>query len=159
MIFVTVGSQRFPFPRLFQMVDQLIRDRVITGKVIAQVGYTDYHSNNMVIRQFLQESEMKECIRSSDIIVTHAGIGTITQCLESGKKIIVVPRKRELGEHVDNHQIEIANVFRDKRLITVANSQQEIQTIIEHMDSIHLQNYVRPESELVLALKQYVDQL
>jgi len=159
LIFVTVGSQRFPFPRLFQMVDQLIRDRVITGKVIAQVGYTDYHSNNMVIRQFLQESEMKECIRSSDIIVTHAGIGTITQCLESGKKIIVVPRKRELGEHVDNHQIEIANVFRDKRLITVANSQQEIQTIIEHMDSIHLQNYVRPESELVLALKQYVDQL
>ncbi|ANY73374.1 hypothetical protein BBD41_12705 [Paenibacillus ihbetae] len=159
MIFVTVGSQRFPFPRLFQMVDQLIRDRVITGKVIAQVGYTDYQSDNMDIHQFLQESEMKECIRNSDIIVTHAGIGTITQCLESGKKIIVVPRKRELGEHVDNHQIEIANVFRDKKLITVANSQQEIQTIIEHMDSIHLQNYVRPESELVLALKQYVDQL
>jgi len=159
LIFVTVGSQRFPFPRLFQMVDQLIRDRVITEKVIAQVGYTDYQSDNMVIHQFLQESVMKECIRNSDIIVTHAGIGTITQCLESGKKIIVVPRKRELGEHVDNHQIEIANVFRDKNLITVANSQQEIQTIIEHMDSIHLQNYVSPESELVLALKQYVDQL
>ena len=42
MIFVTVGTQKFPFNRLLKKVDQLARDGVITEEVFIQTGNGDY---------------------------------------------------------------------------------------------------------------------
>ena len=39
MIFVTLGSQKFPFDRLLQKLDQMIADGVIADTVLAQTGY------------------------------------------------------------------------------------------------------------------------
>ncbi|MBD7970810.1 PssE/Cps14G family polysaccharide biosynthesis glycosyltransferase [Paenibacillus gallinarum] len=158
MIFVTVGTQKFPFTRLFQMVEKLIQSHLITDEVIAQVGYTEYASDRMTIYKFLQETEMMENILASDIIITHAGVGTITNCLENNKKIIVVPRTMELGEHIDNHQMEITDVFKKKNLIMTANNQKDIERIFKNLEMVNLKNYVKTETSLISAIKDYVDQ-
>lgn len=40
MIFVTVGSQKFPFDRLIRQVDRMAEDRTITGEVVVQTGHS-----------------------------------------------------------------------------------------------------------------------
>lgn len=42
MIFVTIGTQKFPFDRLLKKIDELIESGFIKEKVIAQVGNSAY---------------------------------------------------------------------------------------------------------------------
>ena len=63
---------------------------------------------NITVFNMLKPEEMKKYIINSSIVITHAGVGTIMECIEHNKDIIVLPRKEENGEHVNNHQEEIA---------------------------------------------------
>ena len=40
-------------------------------------------------------------------MITRGGVGSITDSLSYGKPTIVVPRRKELNEHSDDHQIQI----------------------------------------------------
>ena len=46
MILITVGSQKFQFNRLLSKIDELIEKKVITDKVFAQIGVSDYKPKN-----------------------------------------------------------------------------------------------------------------
>ena len=78
----------------------------------------------------LKPEKMKDIIKDSDIIITHAGVGTIMECLEMGKEIIVVPRKVENLEHVNNHQEEIAFEMEKKGFLTKVDTYEELENKI-----------------------------
>ena len=58
---------------------------------------------------------MLECFRSADKVVTHAGVGSILCADREGHVPLVVPRRHDLGEHVDDHQLELARALADAR--------------------------------------------
>jgi UDP-N-acetylglucosamine transferase subunit ALG13 len=107
MIFVTVGSEMFPFDRLIQAVDKLVRQGVLKN-VYCQIGASTYHPKHCRWETFIPFGKMLEHIRRSDVIISHGGVGIALLCLQQGKIPILVPRRRELGEHVDDHQVEFA---------------------------------------------------
>ncbi len=111
MILVTVGTQRFPFNRLLKKVDDLVAQREIMDTVVGQTGHSDYRLQNYSGREFYGEEEFYSLINQCEILITHGGIGTITKGLLLKKKVIIVPRRKEYGEHIDNHQIEIGQRF------------------------------------------------
>ena len=115
MIFVTLGSQKFQFNRLLQMVDNLNTDE----EIFAQTGYSDYKPKNYKFKDFLSRDEYKEFIAKSDIVITHAGTGAVIGAVKQGKKVIAVPRLSKYGEHVDDHQVELVKQFSDLDLIEV----------------------------------------
>ena len=80
--------------------------------------------------QRMKPEKMKDIIKDSDIIITHAGVGTIMECLEMGKEIIVVPRKVENLEHVNNHQEEIAFEMEKKGFLTKVDTYEELENKI-----------------------------
>jgi UDP-N-acetylglucosamine transferase subunit ALG13 len=45
---------------------------------------------------------------SADVVVSHAGVGSTIEALDSGHFPIVVPRRAAFGEHVDDHQVPLA---------------------------------------------------
>ncbi len=47
-------------------------------------------------------------MREADVVVAHAGVGTALAALEVGKCPVLVPRRLAHGEHVDDHQTQIA---------------------------------------------------
>ena len=58
----------------------------------------------------------KECtdrMVAADAIIAHAGMGTILTALEMGKPLLVMPRRAELGEHRNDHQLATAMRFAD----------------------------------------------
>jgi UDP-N-acetylglucosamine transferase subunit ALG13 len=63
---------------------------------------------------FLPFAEMVEQIRTADVVITHAGVGSILMCLRNGRKPLVVPRMRRHGEHVDDHQVELTRALGER---------------------------------------------
>ncbi|MFJ6412492.1 PssE/Cps14G family polysaccharide biosynthesis glycosyltransferase [Terribacillus saccharophilus] len=134
MIFVTVGTQKFPFNRLFKELDILIDDGIITEEVYAQIGYSTYQPKNYTAIKLLDESSMINKIKESSIVITHAGTSSIIKSLKLDKKVIVVPREMTYGEHVDNHQLEITQSFADRNLIDPVYNILELK---EKLLSVH----------------------
>lgn len=118
MILVTTGTQKFPFNRLLKAVDKEIETGVITEAVFAQIGATDYHPKYYKYSKFLTSSEMQYLREKSSLIITHAGTNSIIEGLKLGIPVITVPRKKEFGEHVDDHQMEITEEFEKEGLVT-----------------------------------------
>ena len=88
MILVTLGTQDKEFTRLLKRIDELIIAGKIKDEVIVQAGYTKYESNNMKVFDYLPWEQFQEYIDSADYIITHAGVGTIFDCIKTYKVII-----------------------------------------------------------------------
>lgn len=118
MILVAVGQQKFQFDRLIDKVDELIETGVITDKVFVQYGASK-KPRLADGEKFVPKDRMEQLVKDADLMIIHAGAGMIVEASRLGKKIIAVPRMREFGEHVDNHQFEIAEVFENIGYLTV----------------------------------------
>lgn len=135
MIFVTVGTHEQPFDRLLKAIDQLIDDGVISEEVVAQKGYTDYEPRNYTADKLIPYDEMQNNIKNARIIITHGGPSSFVSPLSIGKIPIVVPRKKEYNEHVNNHQLEFCKEV-EKRMknIIVVESFEQLQDAITNYE-------------------------
>ena len=111
MIVVTVGTQKFQMDRLIQAVDQLAGSGILNEDFFIQSGHGTYTPEHCQYAAFLKKEEMEEKMDGCSILLSHAGVGSILMGLKRGKKVIVIPRMQKFGEHVDDHQIEIAESF------------------------------------------------
>ena len=141
MIFVSLGTQDKPFNRIIDYVVSLKENlkEIKSEKIIIQLGQTKLLKSeneridkleNIIIYDMLKPEKMKDIIKNSDIIITHAGVGTIMECLERNKEIIVVPRKVENLEHVNNHQEEIAYEMEKQGFLTKVDTYEELENKI-----------------------------
>lgn len=111
MIFVCVGSRKSQFNRLVKKIDELVSKGAIKEEVIAQIGVSDYIPQNITYHRFLSKKEFDYYQDKADVIISHAGTGALIGALKKGKKVIAVPRLQKFGEHIDDHQIQIASVL------------------------------------------------
>ncbi len=136
MIFVTVGTHQQPFDRLIRKVDELIAKGKIREKVVAQIGYCKYEPKNCVFFRFAPLKKVEKLIDSANLVITHGGIGSILLVLRKRKKIIVVPRMREFGEHTNNHQIQIVKELEKQKLIIAVYNIEELGEAVERSRKI-----------------------
>ncbi len=135
MIFVTVGTHEQPFDRLLKCIDKMIDDGKIKEEVICQKGFTDYVPKNYEAKKLIPYDEMQKNIEMARIVVTHGGPASFLDPLKYGKIPVVVPRKKEFNEHVNNHQVDFSKEV-EKRMknIIVAESDDEIIDSIVNYD-------------------------
>lgn len=107
MIYITLGTQGNDFSRCLRMVEQLIEERGIKERVIAQVGNSQYRPQGVVCFDYVSEVDYQKYILEADVIVTHAGSGALFSSIKKGKKTIAVARLRKYGEMDDDHQTEL----------------------------------------------------
>lgn len=106
LIFVTVGTHEQPFNRLIQYIDELKRDSEIDEEVFIQTGYSTYEPKYCQWSKMISYNEMLKKVEEARIVITHGGPASFIMPLQIGKIPIVVPRKQEYGEHINNHQVE-----------------------------------------------------
>ena len=113
MIFVTLGTQDKPFPRLLEAIQKQLDSGNIRKdeKIIVQSGCTKFKSSDMQIKQYMDIKEFEKNIEDADIVICHAGVGTILAALKNNKKIIAAARLKKYGEHVNDHQLQILENF------------------------------------------------
>lgn len=124
MILVTVGTQ-VPFDRLIQAVDRWA-SATQRSDVMAQIGPQAWKPSHIRWTEFLEPPAFRTAFEDAEIIVSHAGIGTLVAALELGKTIIVMPRLARLREHRNDHQVATAEHFCRKHKVRVASNEGDL---------------------------------
>lgn len=106
-IFVTLGTIRpYRFDRAVARIVELIEPG---DQVVWQLGSTTAAGLPGLITEAITSDEMHKWINWADVVITHAGVGSILDVIEAGKAPVVVVREKAHGEHIDDHQADIAD--------------------------------------------------
>ena len=157
MIFVTVGTHYQGFERLIKKMDEIAGR--IKDEVIMQIGYTKYEPKNAKWFRFLErEEDILELYKKADIIVAHAGAGTLLTALSFGKPIVVVPRLKKFGEHVDDQQLELAEALESMGKAIAVYDIEKLEDAIRRAKALKYRP-VRQDKRLANFLKNYLKYL
>lgn len=115
-IFVTLGTiQPYRFDRL---IDRVLEIRSPQDQIAWQVGATIREDLPGNVATVMDATEFDRQCRAADVVVTHAGVGALLALMEMGISPIVVPRSAKHGEHVDDHQSQVARFLHERGLVT-----------------------------------------
>lgn len=130
LVFATVGAT-LPFDRLVSIVDQAKRDGLLPERVILQIGDSAKVPGSVEeVHASIPFNEVKEILRRADIVICHGGTGSLITALQNGCRVIAVPRLFSLGEHYDDHQLEVTSAFAQRGLLAVVDGEQDFATAL-----------------------------
>jgi UDP-N-acetylglucosamine transferase subunit ALG13 len=133
MIFVTVGTQGH-FDRLVRTVDGWAGKHGRTD-VFAQIGPSDSRFEHIRAERFVDPADFRQHVESANLVIAHAGMGSILTALELGKRIIVMPRQATMGEQRNDHQMATAKQFAQHGRIDVAFDEHELMDKLDHLQA------------------------
>lgn len=158
MIFVTVGSQ-MPFDRLVSGVAKWASAQPSFPEVLAQVGDTQLRPAGLQVVSVLSPEEFRSAVSQAEVIVAHAGMGSVLTAMEFGKPLVVLPRKGTLYETRNDHQIATARWLAEKEGVFVAIEDHELPDAINRAfasarSTSRISSFA--SAELVNALKTFI---
>ena len=159
MIFVTVGNYN-GFPRLVGAVERLKAQGVIRDEVLLQVGGVNgFKSEVCRVVRFLPPDEFEQALREASVVVSHPGCGTLIQTLAAGKVPVGMPRRKHYGEHVDDHQIELAQTLAAEGRVILADGVDELPAAIEKARSRSAQSGANPPRRMFELVSRAIEEL
>jgi len=158
MIFLTVGTV-FPFDRLVKAVDEAIEDHIITMPVFAQIGQTSYQPRNMECVPAMEKRSFDRKVDEAAFVISHAGIGSLLIALERKKRLLVVPRKKQYKEVVNDHQMATARRFAELGYVLAAYDCTELPQRLREIESFTPAVRQSEANLVVQRLSQFIDQV
>lgn len=160
MIFVCVGSREYQFDRLLKEIDYLVEKGDIASPVFAQIGGSGYIPKNYSYERFLDRERFGQLQDEAELIISHAGTGALIGALKKGKKVIAVPRLARYGEHIDDHQTQIAGVLAEEGyLLQVVDISELCGTIRSiQTNQRHVKAYDKPSMVLPI-ISDYLERV
>ena len=156
MILVLLGTQYKIFSRLLKYVDELVNKKIIKDKVIAQVGCTKYDTKNIEMFDFIPRDEMSKLVNEADVIITHGGVGFITEAIQKGKKVIAVPRLKKYNEHTNDHQLQIINEFSRLGYILPLYEDDTLENVFDKLKTFKPKKY-KKNNNIVQMIEEFID--
>lgn len=98
---------------------------------IAATGTSNYRPTHLEWKAYLTPQEFEERMRSAEFVVAHAGMGTVLEALTLGKPLVLLPRRADLREHRNDHQVATAQALRDQPGIAVAGDESELPALLD----------------------------
>lgn len=152
MIFVTVGTQ-LPFPRLVKAMDRLAEG--LFEPVIAQTA-EQRRCKNLIVEPFMSAERYSKVIGDARLVVAHAGIGTVLAARDAGVPLILVPRRGDLGEHRNDHQIATVRELTGREGITSVWDPEDLGSYLNKKLSIPLGDVTPSLDGLVSELRSFI---
>lgn len=153
MILLSVGTQ-FPFPRLVNAVDCWAKEQK-NVRVVAQIGAeTTTFPHYIEYFDFMPAGEFEKLQQECDLMVSHAGIGSIMKAIEFKKPIIIMPRLQRMKEHRNDHQLSSARYLFNFPNVYVARDEFDLMAMLNgyaslsYVDGIHDNGKVKLRNNL-----------
>ena len=136
--FVTVGTTQFDL-----LIETIIRnsnviqtlvDYLNIDKIILQTGNSQipsYENLPIQIEHYQYKDSIDNDIQQADLVISHAGAGTILQTLEAHKPLLVVVNEKLMN----NHQLEIAHEMEQQGYLfhcTCSTLETGLQKFVNH---------------------------
>jgi UDP-N-acetylglucosamine transferase subunit ALG13 len=120
-----------PFRRLVRAVDEWAR--INPGvEVLAQVG-TDPEFQPTSLHAVVSVPPLRyaELVRDCELLVAHAGMGSVLTALEHGKPMILMPRRGALNETRNDHQVSTLRWLQGKPGIYAAEDEIDLKSALD----------------------------
>lgn len=111
MIFITVGTEKFPFDRLMTWFNAIHDIELLSEEIIVQYGSCTILPAAARAYRIVRETELLSLMAQARVVVAHCGEGTLLQLDTLETPFILVPRSVDYQEHVDDHQVELARAL------------------------------------------------
>ncbi|MBE8233481.1 MAG: glycosyltransferase [Endozoicomonadaceae bacterium] len=136
-VLITVGTTEFD--ELIEFIDEISLN--LPGfNMVAQISSSAVYSpRNISFFDFSDDFE--SYVESADVIISHAGAGSVYSMLEKGKKLIVVPNLTR----VDKHQLELANFVQKNNFSIVCNAIKELEGAILRINKTSFNVYEKDD--------------
>jgi len=133
MILVTIGTTAFD--SLIKVIDQTFPK---STDILLQIADGEYKPTSFPFITFIENID--EYYLKADVIICHAGAGTVYKLLEMDKKIIVVPNMTRS----DPHQRELAEFVKANNYGLVSEKLKDLHKIVKESDFFQPQKYSKP---------------
>jgi UDP-N-acetylglucosamine transferase subunit ALG13 len=120
-LFVTLGTiEGYPFHSL---IESVLATGLADERTIWQLGSTHARMDlpGSVYEQ-VSADLFSTYAREADVVVSHAGVGTVLGLLELGVRPVLAVRRSARGEHVDDHQSQIAKLATELNIAEVSET-------------------------------------
>lgn len=115
-VLVTLGTiAPYRFDRLIDAVLGYAARHENT-EFVWQVGVTSRSDLPGRVHPMMEAGEFVDALAWADVVVSHAGVGTAMQILDTGHVPLLLPRLRQFKEHVDDHQRQISDFLGERQL-------------------------------------------
>lgn len=159
MIFVILGTQKFQLNRLLRQMDEQIAAGNIAGEVFAQTGHSDYVPKHYKYQDFVNKEQFEKLIAEADLVVTHSGVGSIVTALKYGRPTVVYPRLSKYKEHVDDHQMEIAEAFERKGYVLCCREEDDLHEVLGRAAEYPFAHYESQTGKIVGLVKAFYEKV
>ena len=155
-LFIPLGTQKFPFNRLIDTLNKYVKEglylpeEILIQSSVYEIEPLFLHKEIIPIEQF------NKYLNETPIIITHSGVNSIISCMNLNKKFIVVPRLKEYGEHIDNHQVEIAELMENKYHCLVVKDMSDLYATIQKAPEHSYLPWISNKSTLIAAIKKII---
>lgn len=133
-VFITVGTT--PFDELIRSVDS-IAPNFVDWSFTYQISEGSYTPKSGIYFKFVENID--DFYKDSDVVITHAGAGSIYRLLELNKKIVVAPNL----VRVDKHQSDIANYMGKNGHVLLLSDLNNSLDIMESIEEFSPKPYVK----------------
>jgi UDP-N-acetylglucosamine transferase subunit ALG13 len=124
--FVSVGNANQPFARLLKAVSVLAEKGDLPLPVIVQHGHTPFSSDGCTAIDFMAMEDFAKHVRGAELLIFHAGAGSMIHACQAGKVPVVMPRRACFGEHIDDHQLELVEAFERSGLVVKVDDEKDL---------------------------------
>jgi beta-1,4-N-acetylglucosaminyltransferase len=134
-ILVTVGTTNFD-----SLIGYIDKEKLFYRfDVEFQIANGKYIPINHSYFRFIDSDEITRKYKLADVIITHAGFGTVVQLLEMQKRLIVVPNL----ERVDKHQLDLGAFLSRNRYALVAYDFSQLGMFVEICESVRFNQFIK----------------
>ncbi|HLB43534.1 MAG TPA: glycosyltransferase [Gammaproteobacteria bacterium] len=147
--FVSVGNCKQAFTRLLDAVKS--QAACLPKPILVQHGHTPFFSEECHGIDFVNMDTFTQHIDDAEVLIFHGGAGSIHHALRKGKCPIVMPRRAEFGEHVNNHQVTFGSTLYSCGKVLLVDNVDELSIAIHKVQAAALK--IVPHGNQSLALE------
>lgn len=156
-LFVPLGTQKFPFRRIITALNGLVEDGIYKPDEIVMQSALYPIKPIFTHLGLIPNEDFNHYMKEAEVIVTHSGVNSIISCMELEKPLVVCPRLHEYGEHIDNHQMEIATLMHEKYDVLICTDMKNLPVLIEKAKNHKYKQWVSHRKELLDALRLLIE--
>ncbi len=162
MIFLTVGNE-LPFDRLVRAVDLWCgkKGRKNVFGQVADIGEEGYKPENFEWQEFVSPTEYQSKYDEAELVIGHAGMGTIITAMVKAKPILIMPRRAAFRETRNDHQMATVQQFVKYPGLLVAENELQVGTMLDKWEARHEQVVMKSigpyaEGRLIKTIRDFI---